>query len=40
MLKIFKTDLAKLRAQQLKKKTQILYNLFSKTRKIRKSITK
>ena len=40
MLKIFKTDLAKLELAIKKKDSKFLYNLFSKTRNIRKKITK
>ena len=40
MLKIFKTDLAKLELAIKKEDSKFLYNLFSKTRNIRKKITK
>ena len=40
MLKIFKNDLAKLEVAIRKEDSNFLYNLFSKTRKIRKRITK
>ena len=40
MLKIFKNDLAKLEVAIGKEDSNFLYNLFSKTRKIRKRITK
>ncbi len=40
MLKIFKNDLAKLEVAIKKEDSKFLFNLFSKTRKIRKSITK
>ncbi len=40
MLKIFKTDLAKLEDAIKKEDSNFLYSLFTKTRKIRKSITK
>ena len=40
MLKIFKNDLSKLEEAIKKQDSKFLLNLFSKTRKIRKRITK